>query len=128
MTGLSAAVATVLFLGMAAFQVSLALGAPLGAHVLGGRNPGTLPGRLRVFSGIAAAILAGAAVVVLARAGVIGWPNEARGLLAPATWLIAGYMGLNTLANLTSKSRLERTVIAAVAALLALLSAYVALG
>jgi hypothetical protein len=79
-------------------------------------------------SGIAAAILAGAALVVLARAGVIGWPAEARGMLSPAAWLIAGYMGLNTLGNLASKSRLERTVLASVTAILAVLCAYVALG
>jgi hypothetical protein len=39
----AAALAAVLFFGMAAFQASLALGAPLGADVLGGRNRGALP-------------------------------------------------------------------------------------
>lgn len=128
MTGPAAIAAAILFLGMAAFQVALALGAPLGAHVLGGGNPGTLPGRLRVASAIAAAILVGAAIVVLARAAVIGWPAEAAGILAPACWIIAGYMVLNTLANLRSKSRLERTLFAALTVVLAVLCAYVALG
>lgn len=79
---------------MAAFQASLALGAPLGAHVLGGRHPGSLPNRLRVFSGIAAAILVGGTLVILARAGAIGWPAGATGLLAPATWAIAAFLAL----------------------------------
>jgi hypothetical protein len=123
----AALLATVLFLGMAAFQASLALGAPLGAHVLGGRSQGKLPNRLRAFSAIAAAILVGGALVILARAGAIGWPAGATGLLIPATWVIAAFLVLNTLGNLASKSRLERTVFAATTAALAILSAYVAL-
>src|SRR4029077_19095214 len=112
MTIPAAVVAAVLFLGMAAFQASLALGAPLGAHVLGGRQPGALPGRLRAFSAIAAAILVGGALVILARAGAIGWARGATGLLVPASWVIAAFLVLNPLGNLASKSRLERTVFA----------------
>jgi hypothetical protein len=111
---------------MAALQASLALGAPLGAHVLGGRYPRTLPNRLRAFSAIAAAILVAAALVILARAGAIGWPAGASGLLIPASWAIAAFLALNTLGNLASKSRLERTVFAATTATLTALSAYIA--
>ncbi|MEO8273467.1 MAG: hypothetical protein ABI620_05340 [Chloroflexota bacterium] len=124
----AAVLAAILFVGMAGFQMALALGAPLGQHVLGGRSPGTLPGRLRIASALAAVILAVAAVIVLARAAVIGWPAEAVGLLAPACWVIAGYMALNTLGNLKSTSRLERTVFAAMTAILAILCGFVALG
>jgi hypothetical protein len=127
MTIPAAVLAAVLFAGMATFQASLALGAPLGAHVLGGRSPGALPKRLRAFSGVAAAILVAFALVILARAGAIGWPAGATGLLAPASWAIAAFLVLNTLGNLASKSRLERTVFAATTAGLAVLSAYVAL-
>ena len=127
MTIPAAVLAAVLFTAMAAFQASLALGAPLGAHVLAGRYRGALPNRLRAFSAIAAAILVGGALVILARAGVTGWPVGAAGLLVPASWAIAAFLGLNTLGNLASKSRLERTVFAATTAALAVLSAYVAL-
>lgn len=112
---------------MAAFQAALALGAPLGEHVLGGRFDGRLPLRLRVFSGIAAVILVGAAIVILARAGVIGWPPGAADMLAPASWVIAGFLALNTLGNLRSRSHLERTMFASITAVLAVLSAYIAL-
>jgi hypothetical protein len=125
-TGIAAVVAAALFLAMATFQASLALGAPLGHHVLGGRYPSTLPTRIRVFSGIAAAILAAGAVVILARAAVIGWPSDVAGILAPAAWVLAVFLLLNTLGNLASKSRLERTVFAATTAILAVLCAYVA--
>ena len=127
MTIPAAVLAAVLFLGMAAFQASLALGAPLGAHVLGGRYPRVLPNRLRAFSAIAAAILVGGALVILGRARAIGWPAGGEGLLGPAAWAIAVFLALNTLGNLASKSLLERTVFAATTAALAVLSAYVAL-
>ena len=127
MTIPAAVLAAVLFVGMAAFQASLALGAPLGAHVLGGRYPRVLPNRLRAFSAIAAAILVGGALVILARAGAIGWPVGAAGLLVPGSWAIAVFLVLNTLGNLASKSRLERTVFAAMTAALAVLCACVAL-
>jgi hypothetical protein len=127
MTGPAAVLAGVLFLGMALFQASLAAGAPFGAHVLGGGHPDRLPGRLRLASGIAAALLIGFALVVLARAGVIGVPAGMEGPLGAACWAVVGFLVLNTLGNLTSKSRLERTLFAAATAVLALLSGYVAL-
>jgi TRAP-type C4-dicarboxylate transport system permease small subunit len=127
MTIAAAVLAAVLFLGMAVFQAGLALGVPLGAHVLGGRYPSVLPNRVRAFNAIAAAILVGGALVILARAGALGWPAGATGLLVPAAWAIAAFLVLNTLGNLASKSRLERTVFAATTAALAVLSAYVAL-
>jgi hypothetical protein len=123
----AAVLAAVLFLGMAVFQASLALGAPLGAHVLGGRHQGVLPTRLRSFSAIGATILVGGALVILARAGAIGWPAGAISLLVPSAWAIAAFLVLNTLGNLASKNRLERTLFAAITAGLAVLSAYVAL-
>ena len=123
----AALIAAGLFLGMAAFQASLALGAPLGGYVLGGRHPGMLPARLRAFSAFAAAILVLGALVILARASVIGWPLGAASLLAPACWAMAAFLVLNTFGNLTSKSRLERTVFAAMTAALTVLCACVAL-
>jgi hypothetical protein len=126
MTIPAAILAAVLFLGVAAFQAGLAFGAPLGAHVLGGRYPNALPNRLRAFSAIAAVILLGGALVILARAGAIGWPVAAAGVLVPASWAIAAFLALNTLGNLASKSPLERTLFAATTAALAALSAFVA--
>lgn len=123
----AAVAAALIFVAMGAFQASLAAGAPLGAHVLGGGHAGILPMRLRLFSGIAAVLLLGCAVVVLARAGVIGSPAAASGLLTAGCWAVAGFLVLNTLGNLTSKSRIERTLFAAATANLALLSGFVAL-
>jgi hypothetical protein len=126
LTVAAALVATALFAAMAAFQATLAAGAPLGAHVLGGRYPDVLPPRVRVFSGIAAILLVSFAFVVLARAEVVGWPVGFAALLGPAAWVIAGFLVLNTLGNLASKSRLERTALAATTAVLAVLCGFVA--
>jgi sorbitol-specific phosphotransferase system component IIC len=127
LTTLAAIVATSLFFAMSAFQMALAAGAPLGDHVLGGRFPGTLPGRLRVFSGIAALLLLGLASVVLARAAIIGWPAGIAGVLGPVSWVVPAFLVVNTLGNLVSKSRLERTAFAATTAALAVLCGFVAL-
>src|SRR4029079_6851562 len=62
LTLVAAVVAAGLFFALRAFQVALAAGAPLGDHVLGGRFPGTLPRRPRLFSGLAAVLLIGLAV------------------------------------------------------------------
>lgn len=123
----AAVVAAGLFVAMGAFQAVLALGAPLGAHVLGGRYAGSLPDRARWFSGIAAMILVGAAVVVAARAGVIGSPPSVADLLAPSTWVLTACLILNTAGNLAPKSRLKRTAFATTTATLAVRFADVAL-
>ena len=126
LTVVAALVATGLFAAMAALQAALAAGAPLGTHVLGGRHTGALPPRLRAFSGIAALLLLGFALVMLARTEVIGWPAAIAGILIPASWAIAGFLALNTLGNVASKSRFERTVLAATTAVLAVLCGFVA--
>jgi hypothetical protein len=123
----AAVVAAVLFVAMAGFQASLAAGAPLGAHVLGGSHAGRLPARLRIASGIAAILLLVCALVVLARAGAIPHASSLDGVVAAGCWVVAGFLVLNTLANLASRSKLERTLFAAMTAVLAILAVFVAL-
>jgi hypothetical protein len=77
--------------------------------------------------GIAAVLLLVFALVMLARAGIVGRPAGIDGLLAAASWAIASFLVLNTLGNLASKSRFERTVLAATTAGLAILCGFVAL-
>jgi hypothetical protein len=85
-----------------------------------------LPGRLRVINGVAAALLLVFASVVLAPACVVSSPEKLAGLLAVSCWLIAGFLVLNMVGNLASKSRFGRTVFAGTTAVLAGLTAYVA--
>lgn len=108
---------------VAGFQVALAAGAPLGAHVWGGTQHRVLPTGMRIVAGGSAVALGAMATVIVRRAGLIGRP--ARGL-GPATWSIAGFLALNTIGNLASTSTVERFVFGPATALAAGLTAFVA--
>lgn len=96
---------------VAAFQVALWLGAPYGDAVLGGRAE-TVEGVLAPpyrWAALGQAGIAGAmAWLLLARGGLVRVRRlSTRGLRA-AAGTIAGFMALNTVANLTSPHPLER--------------------
>lgn len=117
-----------LFGAMALFQAALALGAPLGAHVYGGRvvgEDGRLPAKWRVASGAAALILLGFAWVILARAGVID-TDTSETLLTVLAWMVVAYMALNTAGNFAGKSPIERWVFGTITLVLVVVCAIVA--
>ena len=121
-------IAAALFGVMALFQVALALGAPWGAHVYGGRvadDDGRLPGAWRAASAAAALILLGFAWVILARAGVIATSIDET-LLTVLSWMVVAYMALNTAGNLAGKSPIERYVFGGMTLVLVILCAIVA--
>lgn len=124
-----AAVGTAALLGgVAGVQLGLALGAPWGAHVYGGRATvvdGVLAGSYRAASGAAAVLLLGAGHVVLARAGVVT-SHLRHTVLRRGTWGIAAFLALNTLGNVASPSGFERWGMGAVTATAAVLAALVA--
>lgn len=102
---IAATVAVALIGVVVLFQILLVLGMPWGAAAWGGRHRGVLPSRLRIASTMSAVIL-----------GAIGWlvlAKGARGESAPswydvALWFVVAYFGLGTIANLISRSRVER--------------------
>ncbi len=104
----SARLAAGFFVLFSIFQVALALGAPLGFMAWGGRSA-VLPAPLRASSALAALVLAGAAVVMLVRAGDLG-RTAPRPLFLGLNILFAGYLLLNTAGNLVSQSPMERAV------------------
>jgi len=122
----AAVVAVVLVTIVAAFQVALALGAPLGKAAWGGRSEGVLPTRLRIASGLAAIVVYPLiALYVLASADLIDleWlPTGATGM-----WVLTGFFTLGTVANLASRSKIER-VWAPVSLAIAVCCAIVAIG
>lgn len=118
--------ASIGYAGFATFQIALALGAPFGDLVWGGALPEVLPTGWRIASGIAAGALVWMALVMLARAGVISTAPIAPRYLTRATWMIAGYMALNTLANLASGNVFEQQVFAPFTAVMTALTAIVA--
>lgn len=118
----------VLFGCLALFQVALALGAPAGTVVFGGRvaeADGRLPSKWRAVSALAAVILIGFAWVVLARAGVVATSIDQR-YLSVATWAIVAYMAINSAANFASKNAIERYLMGGVSLVLVVLCSFVA--
>ena len=122
-SGITAAIA---YAGFAAVQAALALGAPFGDRVWGGTLTEVLPTGWRIASGIAAGVLVAMTLVVLATARVVRTFPIAPRHLTRATWVIAGFMALNTLGNLASGNGFEQQVFGPMTALMALLTAVVA--
>jgi hypothetical protein len=120
-------IAGALLLLLIAFQLALAVGAPLGAAAWGGQNPGVLPGRLRIASaGVALVVYPIMLAVILAAAGLISddWlPIDA----TVASWILAGFFALGTLVNAMSRSPAER-IWAFVSGILAACCVLIALG
>lgn len=108
MVKIAATVAVSLLAVIAVFQVALALGASLGKAAWGGRHEGVLPKRLRVASGIAAlGVYPLISSVVLGSAGLIEWDlvsSDGRAVM----WVFAGLFTIGGLANLVSRSPVER--------------------
>lgn len=91
------------FVGLAGFQAALAGGAPWGRAAWGGGNPGVLPTRLRVASGVAAPVALSVAAVA---AGRLGGPVLRRRVLGGST----AYLVLGAILNGASRSPLERAI------------------
>lgn len=121
----AAIVYAIITLGVVAFQIALAAGAPWGAYAMGGAAPGKLTPGLRAAALVQAALLAGLAAVVMARAGLIlpGWA-QASGWLV---WIVVAITALSLGLNLITRSAGERAIWAPAAALLLISSLAVAL-
>lgn len=129
MTTISAVGAASILACFAALQFALVLGAPLGAHVYGGRAAGPgepLPGRYRVASLLAIVLLLGAGWLVLARAGVVAAGVVDSSVVHRGAWVVVGYLALNTLANLASTSAIERWALGVATAAAAVMTLVVA--
>jgi hypothetical protein len=123
-----AVVAAALFAGIALFQIAVALGAPWGAHVYGGRavtDDGTLPGKWRVASGAAAVVLLLFGWVMLARGGVVETSVDDT-LITVLAWMVVAYMAINAAVNFASKDPLERWLFGSVTVALVILCSIVA--
>jgi hypothetical protein len=121
---LAASLAAVGFLVIAAFQLALALGAPLGRAAYGGRSAELSPSFRRASAGAVVVWLL-AAVVILGRGGVVSLPLPDVVLYIGA-WLLVVLSVLGTIVNLASSSPWERFGWAPFSAALAVLSYVVA--
>ncbi len=123
----AAMAAAICFLVIAAFQVALVLGAPLGRAAWGGAYDEQLPMGLRIASGVAAGVWVLAALIVLGRAGfrVVRLPI---GVLRWGTWVLVGLLFVGALMNVASSSGWERFGWGPLALILVALCLFVALG
>jgi hypothetical protein len=117
---------TVVSVGVVAFQVALAAGAPLGAFAMGGTFPGQFPAALRVAALVQAALIALMAAVILSCGG-IGLPAWSRGAHR-FVWVIVAVAAIGSVLNLITPSSGERAIWAPVSFLMLASSLAVALG
>jgi hypothetical protein len=114
----SAAIAAAVgFLTIAAFQLALALGAPLGRAAWGGTHA-QLPTGLRVANAFAAGVWALAALIILQRAGIQAPPLPSA-LARVGTWILIGVLAIGAVMNFASPSGWERYLWGPVAVIMA---------
>jgi hypothetical protein len=105
---IAAFVAVSLLAVIIAFQIALALGAPLGEGAWGGQNEGVLPKRLRIASGVAAFMIYPLIVIAILGASDLIDVDLLRGKRGPLMWTFVGLFTLGGIANLVSRSTIER--------------------
>ena len=106
--GIAAIIYAIVTFGVVAFQIALAAGAPWGAYAMGGASPGRFSPAMRVSAVVQALLLAGMAVVILARAKLIlpGWFGVSHWLV----WIVVALTALSLVLNLITPSRRERAI------------------
>ena len=121
---LSALIYGVVSLGVIAFQLALAAGAPWGAYAMGGAFQGQFPPELRVAAVVQAVILAILALVVLARAGIAlpKWSRASRRLI----WVVVAFSAISLVLNTITPSAGERAIWVPVALVMLICSVIVA--
>ena len=125
MTTIAAFVFTACAVGIVAFQLALALGAPWGRYAMGGAFPGRFPPPMRVAAVVQTVVIALLAVAVLSAADLV-----LPGLAASFPWLVWVAVALSALAvvlNAISRSTGERRIWVPVGCVLLVSSLLVAL-
>ena len=120
----SAIIVAILFVSIAVFQVLLSLGYPLGEFTMDGYYK-VLPKILRIASVANALILLFMGFVFLQHTNVlIGLDFLSTNILV---WVITIFLGLNTIANLISRSKKERYVMTPLSGFTFILCLFIAL-
>ena len=123
---LAALVFALVAVGVVAFQVALALGAPWGAYAMGGAFPGRFPPGLRVLAAIQGALIAALAAAVLS-AGGVAFASIAEAVPWIA-WVAVVVSALAVVLNAISRSAGERRIWVPVTVVMLVTSLLVAIG
>ena len=126
MTAAAAGALTIILAVLAAFQASLAAGAPLGHFAWGGQHR-ILPPALRIGSLVAIVIYAAIAAIALQKAGLVAL-LPGGDWIGIAAWVAAAYLATGIPLNAISRSRSERLTMTPLVTLLFALVLIVALG
>jgi hypothetical protein len=105
---IAVSIATTLLSIVVLFQIALALGAPLGKAAWGGRHEGVLPRRLRIASAVVAFVVYPLIIVAVLDAAAVRDGGLPTGSGAAVMWTLAALFTVGALANLASRSALER--------------------
>ena len=111
---LAAVLFSLITLGVIAFQLALACGAPWGAFAMGGAFPGKYPISMRIAAIVQSVILAAVALAVLSVAGVVAAPWGPTPTWV--AWGIAALLTVGLILNLITPSAGERRIWAPVVA------------
>jgi hypothetical protein len=103
-------IVTALLALVIAMQLLLAAGVLPASISWGGRQTDTTTG-FQITSIVAALILAGFIYIIRYRAGLLGKTQIPKGIRI-GSWIVAGFMVLNTLGNLASVNAVEKFVFA----------------
>lgn len=113
--------------GMVILQLLLATGVAPGSVAFGG-NERVLPTKLRAASAVSALVFGVAFYLIIARGDLIGRANYSSAFVRDGIWVVVAILSLSTVANVASRSPVERRVMAPLALVLAACFLIVALG
>ena len=122
---IAAVVTTIGFFGLMCFQILLALGFPFGQAAWGGKYK-ILPHGFRIASLFAAMIFVFASIIVLEKTEIFSVINSPT-VVTYGVWIFAAFLGLNTISNFISRSKLEKLIMTPVSLTLGLLCLTVAI-
>lgn len=101
-------IAVGLLAALVAFQLALAAGAPWGAAAYGGVNPGVLKPGFRINSLVFGLLLYPLIAMYVLDAAGIAAVDWLPGSTSVVMWIQAAFFALGTVANLASRSSIER--------------------
>ncbi|HEY90894.1 MAG TPA: hypothetical protein G4O07_03585 [Dehalococcoidia bacterium] len=116
--------AVTIFFGLICFQMLLALGLPFGKAAWGGKYR-ILPPGFRIASLFSAVVYIFVSIIVLEKAEAISVIDNLTAVTY-ITWIFTAFLGLNTISNFISRSKLEKRIMTPVSLTLALLCFIVA--
>jgi hypothetical protein len=102
--------AAVILVGVIAFQIAIAFGAPWGAYTQGGKHVGALPAQGRIIAAVSVVLLVAMLLSLFARIGRGPLKRLPRRRLRILYWFTLLYSALAVVLNLITKSTHERGV------------------